>query len=104
MKDYIYQQTQLALTFGEGEWKRKKHQPEYRRQWRNLHIGIDAQTLQLCTLQLTKNNVSNSQILQDLLNQIPSDEQIDSVYIDGSYVTKYCRQVISDRQTHAMIP
>jgi hypothetical protein len=30
---------------GEGEWKRKKHQPEYRRQWRKLHIGIDAETL-----------------------------------------------------------
>ena len=30
---------------GEGEWKRKKHQPEYRRQWRKLHIGIDAKTL-----------------------------------------------------------
>ena len=28
---------------GEGEWKRKKHQPEYRRQWRKLHIGIDAE-------------------------------------------------------------
>jgi hypothetical protein len=22
---------------GEGEWKRKKHGPEYRRQWRKLH-------------------------------------------------------------------
>jgi hypothetical protein len=31
---------------GEGEWKRKKHGPEYRRQWRKLHIGIDAKTLQ----------------------------------------------------------
>ena len=30
---------------GEGEWKRKKHQPEYRRQWRKLHIAIDAKTL-----------------------------------------------------------
>lgn len=30
---------------GEGEWKRKKHQPEYRRQWRKLYIGIDAETL-----------------------------------------------------------
>lgn len=27
---------------GEGEWKCKKHGPEYRRQWRKLHIGIDA--------------------------------------------------------------
>ncbi|ESJ93707.1 hypothetical protein P800_03254, partial [Acinetobacter lwoffii NCTC 5866 = CIP 64.10 = NIPH 512] len=26
---------------GEGEWKRKKHGAEYRRQWRKLHIGID---------------------------------------------------------------
>ena len=31
---------------GEGEWKCKKHGPERRRQWRKLHIGIDAQTLQ----------------------------------------------------------
>ncbi len=27
---------------GEGEWKCKKHGAEYRRQWRKLHIGIDA--------------------------------------------------------------
>lgn len=32
---------------GEGEWKRKKYQPEYYRQWRKLHIGIDAETLQI---------------------------------------------------------
>jgi len=30
---------------GAGEWKRKKHGVEYRRQWRKLHIGIDAETL-----------------------------------------------------------
>lgn len=35
---------------GEGEWKRKKHQPEYRCQWRKLHIGIDAKTLQISKL------------------------------------------------------
>ena len=27
---------------GEGEWKRKKHGAEYRRQWRKVHLGIDA--------------------------------------------------------------
>lgn len=27
---------------GEGGCKRKKHQPEYRHQWRKLHIDIDA--------------------------------------------------------------
>ncbi|CAA0286048.1 transposase [Acinetobacter baumannii] len=89
---------------GEGEWKRKKHQPEYRRQWRKLHIGIDAETMQIRAVQLTTNNVSDSQVLGDLLDQIPPDEQIDFVYTDGAYDTKCCRQVISERQAHAVIP
>jgi transposase len=32
------------------------------------------------------------------------DEQIDSVYTDGAYDTKQCRQVIADRQANAVIP
>ena len=45
----------------------------------------DAKTLQIRAIQLTTNNVSDSQVLGDLLNQIPQDEQIDSVYTDGAY-------------------
>ncbi len=86
---------------GEGEWKRKKHQPEYRRQWRKLHIGINAETLQIRAIQLTTNNVSDSQVLGDLLDQIPQEEQIDSVYTDGAYDTKQCRQIIADRQARS---
>ena len=85
--DYIYLSTLLALkSIGEG--KRKKHQPEYRRQWRKLHIDIDAETLQIRAVQLTTNNVSNSQVLGDLLDQIPHNERIDLVYTDGAYDTK----------------
>ena len=73
---------------------------EYRRQWRKLHIGIDAKTLKIRAIQLTTNNVSDSQVLGDLLDKIPLDEQIDSVYTDGAYDTKHCRQVIADRQAH----
>jgi hypothetical protein len=32
---------------GEGEWKRKKHGAEYRRQWRKVHLAIDAETLEI---------------------------------------------------------
>ena len=88
---------------GEGEWKCKKHGSEYHRQWRKLHIAIDAETLQIRAVQLTTNNVSDSQVLEDLLSQIPLDEQIDSVYTDGAYDTKHCRQVILDRDAHAII-
>lgn len=89
---------------GESEWKRKKHGPEYRHQWRKLHIAIDAKTLQIRTVQLTTNNVSDSLVLGDLLNQTSQDERIDSVYTDGAYDTKQYRQVIADRQAHAVIP
>ena len=65
---------------------------------------IDAKTLQIRAVQLTTNNVSDSQVLGDLLNQIPQDERINSVYTDGAYDTKQCRQVIADRQAHAVIP
>jgi hypothetical protein len=57
----ISYQKSTGLNFlGEGEWKRKKHQPEYRRQWHKLHIDIDAKTLQIRAAQLTANNVSDS--------------------------------------------
>ena len=38
------------------------------------------------------------------LLKIPSDEQIHSVYTDGAYDTKHCRQVILDRDGHAVVP
>jgi len=40
---------------GNGERKRKKDQPEYRRKWRKLHIGVDAKTLKIRAVQLTTN-------------------------------------------------
>ena len=45
---------------GEGEWKCKKHGPERRRKWRKLHIGIDAQTLQIRAICVTSNDVSDA--------------------------------------------
>ena len=43
-------------------------------------------------------------MLSDLLDQIPQDEQLHSVYTDGAYDTKQCRQAIADRQAQAVIP
>lgn len=59
--------------------------------------------MQILAIQLTT-NVSHSQVLGDLLDQILPDEQIDSVGADVTYDTKYCRQLTSDRQAHAVIP
>lgn len=47
-------------------------------------------------IQLTMNNIGDSQVLSDLVDKVSLEEQIDSVYTDGSYNTQECRQVISN--------
>ena len=61
---------------GEGEWKTKKHGAQRRRQWRKVHLGIDAQTLQIRAIAVTTNEVGDSPMAADLLGQIPSNEEI----------------------------
>ncbi len=93
---------------GEGEWKTKKHGAEYRRQWRKVHLGIDAETLEIRAIEVTSNRVGDAQVLPDLLNQIPRDESIDSVSGDGAYDTAYdtkrSHTAIAERDAEAIIP
>lgn len=51
---------------GDGEWKRKKHGAEYRRQWRKVHLGIDAQTLEIRDIEVTDNSVGDAPMLPEL--------------------------------------
>jgi len=89
---------------GEGEWKRKKHGAEYRRQWRKVHLGIDAETLEIRAIEVTGNGVGDAPVLPDLLGQIPPDEVIASVRADGAYDTKGCHRAIAKRGADAIIP
>lgn len=89
---------------GEGEWKTKKHGAEYRRQWRKVHLGIDAQTLEIRAIEVTGNSVGDAPMLPDLLDQIPEEEPIASVCGDGAYDTKDCHEAIAKRQADAIIP
>ena len=52
---------------GEGEWKTKKHGAERRRQWRKVHLGIDAQTLQIRAIAVTTNEVGDLPMAAALL-------------------------------------
>lgn len=89
---------------GEGEWKTKKHGAEYRRQWRKVHLGIDAETLEIRAIEVTSNRVGDAQVLPDLLNQIPRNERIDSVSADRAYDTKRSHTAIAEREAEAIIP
>jgi hypothetical protein len=89
---------------GEGEWKRKKHGADYRRQWLKVHLAIDAKSLEIRGIEVTTNQVGDAPMLPELLNQIPANEAIDSVKADGAYDTKDCHKAIAERQAEAIIP
>jgi len=89
---------------GEGEWKTRKHGASYRRQWRKVHIGIDAETLDIRAVEVTTNAIGDAPTLPDLLAQIPEDEMILSVGGDGAYDTKSCHAAIAQRNADAIIP
>lgn len=89
---------------GEGEWKCKKHGSEYRRQWRKLHIGIDAQTMQIRAICVTSNNVSDAAVIPDLLDQLPKDEKLESFTGDEAYDTKQVYQAVIEHGATPIIP
>lgn len=89
---------------GEGEWKTKKHGADYRRQWRKVHLGIDAQTLEIRAIEITDNAIGDAPMLPELLAQIPVGEPVHSVSADGAYDTKACHEAIAVRQAVAIIP
>ena len=82
----------------------KKHGKAYRRQWRKLHIGIEAESGRICAVKVTPNNKSDSQILPELLSQLADNVDLSAVYADGAYDTKGCRSAIASRQAVAVIP
>ena len=51
-----------------GECKRKTHGAESRRQWRKLHIGIDANMLEIRAIEVTDNSVDDAPMLKPLLD------------------------------------
>lgn len=89
---------------GEGEWKTKKHGADYRRQWRKVHLGIDAATLEIRAMEVTDNSIGDAPMLPYLLGQVSTEEQIASVSGDGAYDTKGCHEAIALRQADAIIP
>ena len=89
---------------GEGEWKCKKHGVERRRQWRKLHIGIDAKTLQIRAICVTSNNVSDAAVMPELLQQLPQDEVMHSLTGDGAYDTQSVYEAILKRGAIPIIP
>ncbi len=88
--------------YGEGEWKTRQHGVSKRRTWLKLHLGVDEQTGEILAAVVTTNQLSDGELLPELLDQIPDD--IDQVSADGAYDRSYCYDAIDERGAIAAIP
>jgi IS5 family transposase len=88
--------------YGEGEWKTRQHGVSKRRTWRKLHLGVDENTGEILAAVVSTNNYHDSEVLPDLLEQIP--ENIEQVSGDGAYDTFDCYDAIEQGQAKAVIP
>lgn len=89
---------------GEGEWNRKKHGAQDRRQWRRVHLGMHATTLEIRAIEVTTNSIGDAPMKPELLKQIPEYESIAAVSGDGAYDTRGCHAAISGRGAITVIP
>jgi IS5 family transposase len=88
--------------YGEGEWKVRRHGYSYRRTWRRLHLGINEASGEILASVITTNNVTDSQVLPELLDQVSAE--IDQVSGDGAYDKRNCYDAIRKRKAKAAIP
>jgi len=89
---------------GEGEWSTRKHGASRPRAWRKVHLGIDANTMEVRAIEVTGSRVGDGPMLPELLAQIPPEEAIGLVTADGAYDTRPCHAAIAARQASAVIP
>jgi len=55
-------------------------------------------------VEVTGSNTGDAPMLPELLNQIPSDQNIGSVTADVTYDTRKCHEAIAARDAHAVVP
>ena len=89
---------------GEGEWHARKHGGPKRRVWRKVHLGIDEDTLEICSVEITGSHIGDAPVLPDLLCQLPEDEPIGSITADGAHATCKRHDAIAYRGAHAVVP
>jgi IS5 family transposase len=73
-----------------------------RRTWRKLHLGVDETTGEIVAVVVSTNNVGDSEVLPDLLEQI--DDDIEQVCADGAYDSEGSHREIADRGATPVIP
>jgi hypothetical protein len=82
--------------YGEGEWNVRAHGKSKRRTWRKLHLGMDEKTGEIVAAVLSSNNLTDSEALSQLLEQV--EAPIAQLSGDGGYDKRPCYELLQQRQ------
>jgi hypothetical protein len=93
-----------AKVYGEGEWKVKVHGKSKRRTWRKFHLAIEPKTNEILSLEVSTNDVTDDEMLPDVLDGIDQTIVIKQVCGDGSYDRSNSYQAITKHKAKATIP
>lgn len=89
---------------GDGEWLARKHGQSKPPDWRKVHLGIDAETLEIRVIEITGSRIGDAPVLADLPDQIRGDQPLDMVTADGACDTRACHAAIAALGTATVIP
>lgn len=89
---------------GEGEWKVRKHGTDKRRVWRKVHLAIDADSHEVRAVEVTDHRHGDSEIVPDLLAQLPPAERIGIIGGDGAYDTRGVYEASAARGAALVVP
>jgi hypothetical protein len=90
--------------YGAGQWLEEKHGVKSRRNWRKLHLAVDANSGEIIAHKLTDQNTDDPSQVAPLLSQI--DGEIDQFTADGAYDGKptYCTVLQHSSTANVVIP
>ncbi len=87
--------------YGAGQWLEEKHDARSRRNWRKLHLAVDADSGEIIAHSLTDQNTDDPSQVTQLLDQI--DGEIDQFTADSAYDGKPTYQTILQHSSTAKI-
>ena len=68
-----------------------------------MHLGIDADTLEIRAIEVTGSQIGDAPMLPEVLDQIFADQPIGKVSADGACDTRSCHAAIAARNACAVI-
>lgn len=86
--------------YGEGEWKTRCHGKSKRREWKKLHLAVNAKTHEIIGCSLTDSNVHDC----DAIEAILPEKKLGKVCADGAYDNEKSYAAVDNRDGIPVIP